>query len=92
MRERYRPEVFLKNDYLYHVGGYPLGMVTAAPKQKTDYRTVTNPFDSYVWVFTMISVLSVNAAFIVIDKANAFWMTGTTKTQMHLSNIHMRFE
>ena len=85
MRVMYVPHVFLRNDYLYHVGGYRFCIITAAPEQMMDYRTVIAPFDRYVWALVFTTMTAVMTAFILIDKISASWATKNTKINLHLS-------
>ena len=85
VRQTYRPDVFLHNDYLFHVGGYRLCIVTAAPKKLNDYRTVINPFDGYVWALVGSTMALVVTSFILIDKIFSSFMAGTVEPSFFLS-------
>ena len=63
----------MHNDFIGPVGSYDLHLISGAPPERSEYLTLTKPFDSFTWVFTLISLVTVSIALICIEKLHATW-------------------
>ena len=64
----YHPTTYIGNDFIGPVGSYDLHLISGAPPERSEYLTLTKPFDSFTWVFTLISLVTVSIALICIEK------------------------
>ena len=47
--------------------------MSGAPPERNEYLTLISPFDSYTWVFTLVSLVGVSISLVLIDKLHATW-------------------
>ena len=73
VRLGYARHRFMRNDFIGPVGSYDLHLISGAPPERSEYLTLTKPFDSFTWVFTLISLVTVSIALICIEKLYATW-------------------
>ena len=71
VRLAYARHRYLQNDFIGPVGSYDLHLISGPPPERSEYLTLTKPFDSFTWIFTMISLVSVSIALIIIEKLHA---------------------
>ena len=64
----YTPYSYIGSDFVGHVGQYNLHFLSGAPKIKTSFATLLRPFEPQVWVFLLVSIVSVSITLIFINK------------------------
>ena len=69
----YNTGAFMKNDFFRPLGAYDFHFISGAPNPTPSYLTIFLPFDQYVWISTLMSVIAVNVTLIGIDKIHAKW-------------------
>ena len=73
VRLGYARHRFMRNDFIGPVGSYDLHLISGAPPERSEYLTLTKPFDSFTWVYTLISLVTVSIALLCIEKLHATW-------------------
>ena len=56
-----------------------VALVSGPPQTIPKFLTVINPFDRYVWAFSLASLGAVTIALLIIDKKHATWTKGSSK-------------
>ena len=79
-RELFTSKVFHLNDYLFIVGSYDFGIISAIPEKSLNYATMLTAYDVYTWIFIVISVFTVMKYYLV-KKAKL----RRTNTMLHLN-------
>ena len=72
-RQQYRTDIYLLNDFLFHIGSYAIHIVQAIPKKKLSYAMIIRPFDGYIWIHIFISAGMIIVAFVVIEMVSTQW-------------------
>ena len=76
-------DTYRLNDFLFHIGNYHYRIISAIPEKALTYTTMLKPFDIYIWVFIVVSVLSVLLIMMAIEETWGTWMGTTGKTSIH---------
>ena len=87
-RQQYRTDIYLLNDFLFHIGSYAIHIVQAIPNKKLSYAMILRPFDGYIWVYIVISAWVIMIAFVVIEMVSTQWTKLPQKDLAYLSNQH----
>ena len=69
----YNTGAYMKNDFFRPLGTYDFHFISGAPNLTPSYLTIFQPFDQYVWISTLISIIAVTVTLIGIDKIYAKW-------------------
>ena len=65
----YSPWSYLGSDFIY-VGEMSIYFLSGAPNIQTSYTTLLRPFNSQVWGFLLVSLVSVSITLILINKVH----------------------
>ena len=74
------------SDFLGHVGQLNLYFLSGAPKIRTSYATLLRPFNSQVWGFLLVSIVSVSITLIFINKVHRVLSDGVISETPFQSN------
>ena len=58
---------------------FGIHLMAGAPLPRKNYLTIFKPFDTYVWVFLIASIIAVSGALIFINKINSMWSKDAAK-------------
>ena len=81
-RQFYLPDIYLLNDFI-DFGNYNFRIISAIPEKALTYTTMLQPFDTYIWTFIVISVLSVLITMVAIEETWGTWMETTMRASIH---------
>ena len=61
------------------MGQYDIYLLSGTPLPTKNYLTIFKPFDTYVWVFLIASLMAISGALILINKINSMWSKDAAK-------------
>ena len=82
-REQYMHTIYRQNDFLFNIGSYDFIIASAIPEKTLDFATMLRPYDVYIWIFIIISVLAVTATMMVIEKTSCTWLGDSSTSSIH---------
>lgn len=85
-RELFTSKVYHLNDFLFIMGSYDFAIISVIPDTSLNYATMLKAFDVYTWIFIIISVLSVTATVVAIEKTSAAWLGFSNTASTHQCN------
>ena len=88
----YHPNTYLKNDFIGPVGTYDFHFLSAAPKVRASYESIVRPFDTWVWIWTMVSTFFVTVALIIVNKLYESWYPETPKESIVESKLNIVYK
>ena len=74
-------------DYLNSLGSSDKYPVSRQPREIPNYLTITNPFGNYIWLFIILTALTMSLALVTIDKCYSWWNEMNYKDIVYKSNI-----
>ena len=69
----YSWQAYLKNDFIGPIEPFDVHLVSGVPPERNEYLALLRPFDSYTWIFTIVSFMGVCISLIFIEKLQATW-------------------
>ena len=61
------------------MGQYDIYLLSGTPLPTKNYLTIFKPFDTYVWVFLIASLMAISGALILINKIHSMWSKDAAK-------------
>lgn len=74
-------------DYLSYISSWEIYPLSGRLQEIPNFLTVTNPFDKYVWIWLMASVIALTVTLIIIEKLYAIRMKIPAKDIINRSKI-----
>ena len=69
----YSWQAYLKNDFIGPIEPFDVHLVSGVPPERNEYLALLRPFDSYTWIFTLVSFMAVCISLILIEKLQTTW-------------------
>ena len=88
VRGYYSPLTYPYVDYLTYVGSYEFYPISGRLLEKPNFLTLTNPFDKYIWIFLVTTVLALIWTLVAIEKVYLVKMAIPSKDILQRSKIN----
>ena len=89
-RAPYSNGLYHKRDFTRPIGDISFHFMSRPPQPIQNYRTITNPFDIYIWSLLAASVASITVAFLIVDISHARWSKTPARGVFHQSTPNIQ--
>ena len=77
----------LQNEFVGPLDTNDFHIISSAPQEINGYLALVGVFDSFTWVFLLVSALMMSIALIIINKLHSTWSDISTKDTPYKSII-----
>ena len=74
-------------DYLNYLGSWDKYPLSRQPREIQNFLTVINPIGCYVWLYLIITVLTISFTLVTIDKCYSRWSDVNYEDTVYKSKI-----
>ena len=68
MRVPFNQRSYKYIDYMNYVASLEFYPISGRLQEKPNFMTLTNPFDMYIWIFLLFTILSLISSLVLIEK------------------------
>ena len=87
-RAAYDSRIYPLVDYLTQIGSYEFYPVSGKLQEKSNFLTLTDPFDKYIWIFLVATVFALIWTLVLIEKIYLEKMRIPSKDILRRSKIN----